>query len=243
MEITDLSFNGMVAYLTVVIAKVTDPRKASNGTKYSLKDAMLGAFAAFFRQNQSFLEYQRQLNSRCGRDNAQSLFGLEKIPTVEQIRNILDGVAASYLFSVFESIYQALRNLGFLKADQTLGKNLLVALDGTNYYSSQKISCPCCSTRTSKQGQVTYFHQALLPVIVSPNQDAVFSLPPEFITPQDGAEKQDCEQNAAKRWISNHARLLEGQEITLLGDDLYSRQPLCQHCLEHNFNGSSELVV
>jgi hypothetical protein len=26
-------------------------------------------------QNESFLEYQRQLNSRCGRDNAQSLFG------------------------------------------------------------------------------------------------------------------------------------------------------------------------
>ncbi len=88
--------------------------------------------------------------------------------------------------------------------------NLLVALDGTQYYDSEKISCPCCSTRTSKQGKVTYHHQAILPVIVSPDQKSVISLPPEFITPQDGSEKQDCEQNAAKRWIASHASWFEG---------------------------------
>jgi hypothetical protein len=37
-----------------------------------------------------------------------------------------------------------------------LDGNLLVALDGTQYYSSEKISCPCCSSRTSKQGKITY---------------------------------------------------------------------------------------
>ncbi|MFM6325362.1 MAG: hypothetical protein ACKPH1_13615 [Microcystis panniformis] len=37
-----------------------------------------------------------------------------------------------------------------------------------------------------------------MPVIVSPDQELVISLPPEFTTPQDGSEKQDCEQNAAK---------------------------------------------
>ncbi|UXE60301.1 MAG: hypothetical protein KA717_32685 [Woronichinia naegeliana WA131] len=222
MEVNDLSFDGIVHCLNEVIGKIDDPRSVSNATKYSLREAILGAFAAFFMQNESFLEYQRQLNSRCGRDNAQSLFGLEKIPTVEQIRNIVDGVAASSLFPLFGLIYQALRSMGFLKAYEILRGNLLVAMDGTNYYSSEKVNCPCCSTKTSKQGKVTYFHQALLPVIVSPDHESVFSLPPEFITPQDGSEKQDCEQNAAKRWISNHASLFAGQKITLLGDDLYS---------------------
>jgi hypothetical protein len=84
-----------------------------------------------------------------------------------------------------------------------LEHNLLVALDGTEYYSLEKISCPCCSTRTAKNGQVTYSHKALLPVIVSPTQTAVISLPPAFITPQDGHAKQDCEQAAAKRWIAD----------------------------------------
>jgi hypothetical protein len=236
MEVNDLSFDGIVRCLNDVIGKINDPRSASNATKYSLREAILGAFAAFFLQNESFLEYQRQLNSRFGRDNAQSLFGLEKIPTVEQIRNIVDGVAASSLFPLFGLIYQALRSMGFLKSYEILGGNLLVAMDGTNYHSSNKVNCPCCSSKTSKQGKVTYFHQALLPVIVSPDNESVFSLTPEFVTPQDGAEKQDCEQNAAKRWISNYASLFAGQKITLLGDDLFSRQPTCQHSLDNDFN-------
>ena len=82
MEVNNLSFDGIMECLNEVIAKIDDPRSASNATKYSLREAILGAFAAFFMQNESFLEYQRQLNSRCGRDNAQSLFGLEKIATV-----------------------------------------------------------------------------------------------------------------------------------------------------------------
>jgi hypothetical protein len=36
---------------------------------------------------------------------------------------------------------------------------------------------------------VTYFHTAILPVIVSPNSEQVISLDPELITPQDGQEK------------------------------------------------------
>lgn len=227
---------GVLGYFQMVIAGMADPRSASNATRYRLKDAVLGAFAGFFLQNESFLEYQRQLNSRCGRDNAQSLFGLVKIPTVEQMRNILDGIAAKHLFPLFRWIYQGLKDQGYLRGFEALDGNLLVALDATQYYSSEKISCPCCSTRTSKQEKVTYHHQAILPVIVSPDQESVISLPPEFITPQDGSEKQDCEQNAAKRWIASHANWFEDQPITLLGDDLYSRQPMAEYCLEHNFN-------
>jgi len=124
MEVNDLSFDGIVRCLNEVIGKINDPRSASNGTKYTLREAIVGAFAAFFLQNESFLEYQRQLNSRFGRDNAQSLFGLEKIPTVEQIRNIVDGIAASSLFPLFGLIYQALRSMGFLKSYEILGGNL-----------------------------------------------------------------------------------------------------------------------
>jgi hypothetical protein len=71
-------------------------------------------------------------------------------------------------------------------------------LDGTQYHSSKKIHCDCCSTRTHKNGTVNYFHSAISPVIVAPGKSEVIALAPEFITPQDGAEKQDCEINAAK---------------------------------------------
>ena len=231
-----LSFGVLLGYLTTVIAGLRDPRQPSNATSYSLKDIVLGAFSVFFMQSESFLDYQRYLNSRQGRDNAQSLFGLDQIPSVEQLRNVLDLLSPKTLSLVFERIYQALLTQGYLTGYHSIGDTLLVALDGTTYHSSRSIHCPYCSTKTSKSGITTYFHQALLPVIVSPHQSSVISLPPAFITPQDGHDKQDCEQSAAKRWLIDYSRLFQGQEITLLGDDLYSCQPMCELCLEHEYN-------
>ena len=45
--------------------------------------------------------------------------------------------------------------------------------------------------------------------------------------PQDGHDKQDCEQVAGKRWIRKHAATFAPHQVTLLGDDLYSKQPFC----------------
>jgi len=106
-----------------------------------------------------------------------------------------------------------------------------VALDGTQSFRSHKIQCCHCSSRTPKNGTTTYFHSAILPVIVAPQQSQVIALAPEFITPQDGSAKQDCEVNAAKRWLNTHACEFKDQPITLLGDDLYSHQPLADQCL------------
>jgi hypothetical protein len=83
---------------------------------------------------------------------------------------------------------------------------------------------------------VTNSHTAILPVIVCPGQSEAISLAPEFITPQDGHEKQDCEVNAAKRWIRRSEPKLAGQWVTLLGDDIYSRQPMCETALASGMN-------
>jgi hypothetical protein len=64
----------------------------------------------------------------------------------------------------------------------------------------------------------------------------VIALEPEFIVPQDGHEKQDCEQAAAKRWINAHAEQYAGKNVTLSGDDLYCKQPFCELALDKNFN-------
>ena len=236
MEPLVLSFGVLLGYLQKSIECIQDPRQPSNGTRYRLGDAILAAFSVFFMQCESFLEHQRQMQSRRGQDNAQTLFGLKQIPSVPQIRNILDQIGAQQLFGVFERVYRALQQGGYLKPYQCLGGHLLVTLDGTQYFSSHKISCGECSTRTYKNGRVTYFHSAILPVIVAPGQAQVIALAPEFIRPQDGSDKQDCELEAAKRWLRVHAQQFVHQPITLLGDDLYSHQPLCQQCLELGMN-------
>ncbi|MDZ7961259.1 MAG: hypothetical protein RMY34_25825 [Aulosira sp. DedQUE10] len=197
-----LSFGVMLGFLQRAIAQIKDPRQASNATRYSIFDAVTGAFSVFFMQCESFLEHQRQMHSRSGQDNAQNLFGLKQIPTTPQIRNILDEIAASGLFQVFTWVYKGLQRQGYLKPYNCLGGHLLVTLDGTQYFSSQTINCEYCSNRTHKNGTITYFHSAILPVIVAPGQSQMISLAPDFITPQDGSQKQDCEVAAAKRWIN-----------------------------------------
>jgi hypothetical protein len=231
-----LGFATLLGYLQASIAKIADPRRASPNTQYSVKDAVLSAFGVFFMQCESFLEYQRQLKSRKGLDNTQSLFEVDKIPTDNQIRNILDKIKASMLFEVFEQIYQMLKTKGHLKQYEVLNGQLLVALDGTEYFSSQCIHCQQCSHRTHKNGTVTYFHSAILPVIVAPGHEQVISLAPEFISPQDGLDKQECEIVAAKRWVMRHADLFEPGSITLLGDHLYSRQPMCELAEQQGFH-------
>jgi len=236
MEPMPLSFGVLLGDLNRAITQMRDPRQASNGQRYRLSDAVLAAFSVFFMQCESFLEHQRQMQSRWGKDNAQSLFGLVQIPTMPQIRNILDEIGAWQLFAVFFWVYQGLQRGGHLKPYQWLGGHLLVTLDGTQYFNSQKIHCQHCSTRTHKNGTTTYFHSAILPVIVAPGQSQVIALAPEFITPQDGSDKQDCEVSAAKRWVSTHAKEFSGQPVTVLGDDLYSHQPMAEHCLETGMN-------
>jgi hypothetical protein len=71
---------------------------------------------------------------------------------------------------------------------------------------------------------------------VCPGRSEVIALPPEFIMPQDGHAKQDCERVAGKRWIAKHAKHVAPYGVTLLGDDLYSNQPLCKLALENGFN-------
>lgn len=236
MKLLPLSFGVLLLYLDEAINRIADPRQPSNNTRYSLRDAIVSAFSVFFMQCESFLEHQRQMQSRRGKDNAQTRFGVRQIPSVPQIRNMLDKIGAQQLFEGFEQVYRALQQGGYLQPYQGLGRHLLVALDGTQYFSSQKLGGDECSTRTHRNGRLSYFHSAIMPVIVAPTQSQVIALAPQFIRPQDGADKQDCEVAAAKRWLQAHAKQFAAQPITLLGDDLYSHQPMCQQCLDLGMN-------
>jgi hypothetical protein len=231
-----LNITTLMGYLREAIDKIEDLRKPSPNKQYSLFDAALSAFGVFFFQCSSFLEHQKQLNSRKGRDNTQTLLDVFKIPTDAQIRNILDKINPNMLFGVFILVYQILKNKGFLKQYEVLNEQLLVPLDGTEYFSLKLIHCEKCSSKTHKNDSVTYFHTAILPVIASPNIEQVISLDPEFITPQDGHDKQDCETAAAKRWIQRHVGIFEKCKVTLLGDDLFSRQPMCEIALKQSFH-------
>jgi hypothetical protein len=162
--------------------------------------------------------------------------GVEQIPCDNQIRKLLDPIAPNVLDPVFVEVFERLEQHRMLAHFRALGDQLLVALDGTNYFSSKVIHCHNCLTRQLSNGQTLYYHAAITPVIVCPGQSQVIALPPEYIMPQDGHTKQDCERAAGKRWLAKHAAQVAPHGGTLLGDDLYSNQPFCALVLHHRFN-------
>jgi hypothetical protein len=226
----------LLSMLRSELNDLPDERKPSNNTKYTVAEALLSAFSVFLMQSSSFLEHQCLMKSQKGKDNLASLFGIEGIPCDNQIRILLDPVPASTVFGVFRSVYNSLLSAGVLEPYRCLDGEFLLVLDGTEYFSSKKIHCPHCCHRTHKNGSTTYYHAAVTPVLVAPGLSQVISLEPEFITPQDGHDKQDCENAAAKRWIEAHWLQETKQPVTLLGDDLYCHQPICETALEQGYS-------
>ncbi len=228
-------FDRIVGSFRQRLSSLPDKRTGKN-TRYGMEDAALSAFSVFFTQTPSFLAYQRMMEGSKGKSNAQSLFGVHRIPSDNQIRDLLDAVSPEHVFPVFEEILEVLEHQGQLQDFRSVAGTLLVALDGTEYFSSNQIHCPACSTRTLKSGETRYFHSVVTPVIACPGQAHVIPLVPEFIVPQDGHDKQDCENAAAKRWLAQHGKCLSALKVTVLGDDLYCCQPLCQQLLDQQFH-------
>jgi hypothetical protein len=221
-----LSQKSLVAMIKNKLANLTDVRTGKN-SQYEVSDAALSAFAVFFLQNPSFLAQQINLQKAQGKNNLHTLFGAYSNPCDNQIRRLLDEVSPSELHAIFSRIFNDLHETGYFKPFTVLDGSLLIALDGVEYFSSEKIHCDCCSTQEFTNGKIHYSHKAITPVIVSPQQSNVIPLAPEFVTPQDGHTKQDSELAAAQRWLLREGQGLSAHNVTILGDDLYSHQPYC----------------
>jgi len=215
----------LLSQLRAVCATFPDFRKGRGGN-IGMADFGLSAFALFFMQSGSFLAFQRTLEKGQGRSNCQTLFGIGKIPSDNYIRDMLDGVDPSLLQPCFERMEQLLAAPPLRQAFRRLDDRMLIAWDGTEYFCSQKLGCPHCLTRKRGNGKVESYHTLLAATTVAPGHSRVVPLFPEFIARQDGAEKQDCERNAAKRWHARHADRLRALRPIYLGDDLFACQPI-----------------
>ena len=216
----------LIGSLRDCCAKLPDRRTGSN-SRYAMADIALSAFSIFFMQSPSFLAHQRALEDRRGHSNCRTLFAMDMIASDNHIRSMLDEVAPEHLFSQFSHIVSYLDEHGGLDGFRRLDGRLLVALDGTEYFTSRKLSCRNCSHRERGNGR-EYFHTMVSAAIVAPGDSRSIPLQPEFVTPQDGHEKQDCERAAVKRWLASHGSFNARLRPVYLGDDLYACQPIVE---------------
>jgi hypothetical protein len=117
-----------------------------------------------------------------------------------------------------------------------MGQYYLLTLDGTGYFSSTQVHCAACLEKKNRQtGQITYWHQLMGGAIVHPDFKEVFPLMPEAIIKQDGQSKNDCERNAAKRFLQQVRRDHPDLPLIITEDGLSSNAPHIKALKAGNF--------
>jgi hypothetical protein len=234
-------FGELLSSLDGIGADIPDEgRRKGFNWKYQIQDAVQCAFAVFFFAYASLLNFQRKMKQKERRSNLESMLGVKEIPCDNEIRKLVDKIDPEKFRPAFKKNLDLAEREGALGLYKTRDGELLMALDGTWYYSSTKIHCEHCLHKTTKDKKgndiTTWFHSALCAVIVNPHTRTVIPVMPETITNKDGEKKQDCELEAGKRWLRNNKKDLTAYKIVILGDDLYSNDPFCREILRSDMH-------
>jgi len=227
-----LSADSLFALVRSGFERIPDQR--AENVKISLKDALMSGFAVFSLKDPSLLAFDERRRTD---SNLKSIYGLEKVPCDTQMRTTLDGVEPVGIRPVFGDVFRRLQREKRLDEFVFLGSSYLVSLDGTGYFSSKKVHCDACLQKVNKKtGEVTYAHQLLGGVVIHPKRREVIPLMPEPIVKQDGETKNDCERNAAKRFLAQLKQDHPHVTFTITEDALSPNAPHIRELEKHGFH-------
>jgi hypothetical protein len=190
-------------------------------TEISLTNAPMSAFALFSLKSSSLLAFDKHRVE----GNLGTIYAIDRVPCDTQMREILEPVSPESVRPLFKSVFGPLQRGKALESMMFLEDYSLLALDGTEYFSSKTIHCASCLQKVHRNGSITYYHQMLGAALVHPDQRAVIPLMPEPIVKQDGTGKNDCERNAAKRFIAKLRKDHPHLKFIVTEDSLSSNAP------------------
>lgn len=186
-----------------------------------LPDALMSGFALFALKEPSLLAFQERIKD----GNLRSMYGIEHVPSDSQTRAILDPVDPESLSPCFTDIFRDLQRGKALEPFVYSQGCYLLSCDGVTHFSSQKIHCPHCLEQHHRTGKVTYSHQMFAGALVHPDLEEVIPVRPEPILKQDGVDKNDCERNAAKRFMAKFREDHPHLNVIVIEDGLSSNGP------------------
>src|SRR5438445_6928197 len=198
----------------------------------SLTDALMSAFAMFSLKSPSLLAFDKER----AEGNLATIYGMTGVPCDTRMREILDPLPPALLRPLFKSVFRQLQRGKALEPMAFLEDYYLVALDGTEYFSSKTIHCASCLQKVHRNGSITYFHQLLGAAIIHPDVREVIPLMPEPIVKQDGTAKNDCERNAAKRFVAKLRQDHPHLKFIVTEDRLSSNAPHIETLQAHNLH-------
>ena len=214
--------------------KLPDPRRLLKPSDISFTDVLMSGLAVFGLKFPSLLKYDQQRGTLD--ENLKTLYHINRPPSDTYLRERLDELDPKFIRSAYKKIFAHLQRGKCLEDFEFLDGAYLLSLDGTGEFSSGKVRCPQCCKKEQKDGSVTYYHQMLGACIVHPEKSNVIPLFPEAIMAQDGSEKNDCERNAAKRFLEDFKKEHPHLRVIIVADGISSNAPYVR-LLEKNHMG------
>jgi DDE family transposase len=225
------TFDSVMELLSEKFAEISDHRRVNRSIE--LPDILRSAFAMFSLKSSSLLSFEEQTKRE--KENLKSIYHIETIPSDTQMRAALDPIDPNPIRDVFASLFEKLRESGVIKEYEYLKGHIIVSVDGVEHFYSTKVHCDHCTTRTNRNGETSYHHSGLAAVIVHPDHEEVFPLDFEPILNQDGAVKNDCERNAAKRLCQALDERYPDLKPILVEDALYANAPHIRQLAENGW--------
>ena len=195
----------------------------------TLHDHLMSGLAVFGLKYPSVLQFQHDCQDETKCANLKALYGIERVPSDTRWRERLDVLDPQCLQPLYKTLFAQLQRGKGLEGFDYLDGHYLLSLDGTGYFSSKKVHCAHCAEKHHRDGTTTYYHQMLGAVLVHPEHSEVFPLAPEPILKPDGAKKNDCERNAAKRLLTDVRRMHPHLKLIVVEDGLASNAPHSRH--------------
>lgn len=230
-----LSFNALRKVLSRRFLEIPDFRQEAK-VKHVVHDVLMSGFAMMFYQDPSLLQFQQRLQEAIDKNNLQTLFQVESIPKESQMREVIDEVESRELEPLFEDFFRPLQRGKHLEGYRVLGDYYLISMDGSGYFSSDKIHCSGCLKKETKKGKIWYEHEIVQAALMHPGKRQVLPLAPEEVKNTDGWDKQDCEIEAGKRLVKKIRRSHGKLKIIIVGDSLYSKQPFMEELSEEGMS-------
>ena len=165
-----LNADSLIATLRDRFDAVADVRRQAS-CQFSLTDTLTTAFAMFSLKEPSLLSFEE----RCDEEAIDRLFGIDKVPSDSQMREILDGIDIEPLNEAFADLFYELQRGGMLKKWVFDRGHYLLSIDRTGYFCSSKVRCNHCLER-KVGGSTPYHHAAVAAVLTHPETKEVIPL-------------------------------------------------------------------
>lgn len=226
-----MSYDGLFKWTKEQFDRFIDTRGSNQSL--SLGDCLQSGMAMFSLKDPSLLHFNNERPTRAV--NLRNIYKIGEAPSDTSMCRILDGLSTSPFDAVFKRLVAQLRSFGFWKEYEYFRKHLIASLDGVHHFSSEKVHCSCCLKYTKSNNVVEYRHYLLSGSIVHPDKKEVMPVIHEPIIQQDGALKNDCERNAAKRLLPKLRKQFPKEKMIIVEDALSANGPHIEALQKEDF--------